>query len=207
MQMMSKARQIDFETTSFSEENYVVFFQKKMRVIGILKHPDFKKSFDGKKFSAARIKTYVEKKLLAMDDLVFKTNGISGVINCFNFYIEESKLSQRKTIYFEDREYKTKTITLSTGETTNLEEKSNLSSWSFDVKDDIFIHDNLMIGLGKDANDSFILGEIETKKEKLLNFDEEVKKILKFEEDLQIYYNLKVQEISQGMRNHIKIKI
>ena len=82
-----------------------------------------------------------------------------------------------------------------------------MSSWSFDVKDDIFIHDNLMIGLGKDVNDAYILGEIETKKEKLLNFDEEVKKILKFEEDLQIYYNLKVQEISQGMRNHIKIKI
>ena len=72
MQIISKARKIDFETTRFSEENYVVFFQKKMRVIGILKHPDFKKTFDGKKFSAARIKTYVEKKLLAMDDLVLK---------------------------------------------------------------------------------------------------------------------------------------
>ena len=207
MLTMERNRQVDFETTRFAEESHIEYTKKKIKITDIIRHPDFKKQFDGKKFNKARFSSYIEKKLLAINELNFQREGINGMVKLFNLYIEESKLSERKTLWFEDLENPKKQVTYTDGGKGILQLGKNSSSWNFETKEGIFIYDDFIETVGKDLNYDFLIFEIEKRKDKLSTFDEDVQKILKFEENLQIYYNLKIQEISSSMRGHIKIKI
>ena len=207
MLTMTRNRQVDFETTRFSEESYIEYTKKKIKLTDIIRHPDFKKQFDGKKFSKARFCSYIEKKLLAINELNFQKEGINGMVNLFKLYVEDSNLSEKKTLWFEDLENPKKEVVYTDGGKGSLQGGKNSSSWNFETKEGVFIYDDFIATVGKDLNYDSLIFEIERRKNKLSTFDEEVQKILKFEEDLQVYYNLKIQEISPAMRTHIKIKI
>jgi hypothetical protein len=129
------------------------------------------------------------------------------MVKLFNLYIEESKLSERKTLWFEDLENPKKELVYTDGGKGMLQVGKNSSSWNFETKEGIFIYDDFIATVGKDLNYDSLIFEIEKRKDKLSTFDEEIQKILKFEEDLKVYYNLKIQEISTAMISHIKIKI
>ena len=95
---MTRNRQVDFETTRFAEESNIEYTKKKIKITDIIRHPDFKKQFDGKKFNKARFSSYIEKKLLETNELNFQREGINGMVKLFNLYIEESKLSERNIL-------------------------------------------------------------------------------------------------------------
>ena len=107
---------------------------------------------------------YIEKKLLETNELNFQREGINGMVKLFNLYIEESKLSEKKTLWFEDLENPKKQVTYTDGGKGMLQVGKNSSSWNFETKEGIFIYDNFIATVGKDLNYDSLIFEIEKRK-------------------------------------------